>query len=76
MQSLRQLSGFIPVPSLTLELILAVAICLLVLVRKTQNSPLRLKHLELNMVVVEALDIHSLDGPSLVNSRLADFEMD
>lgn len=76
MHALRELSGSIPVPSLSLKLILAVAICLSLLVRKTQNSSLRPKHLKLNMVVVEALDIQSLDGPSLVDSRFADFEMD
>lgn len=75
MQSLSELFGFIPVTFLSLKVILAVAICLLVLVRKTPNSPLRLKDSGLNMVV-EAIDIQSLYGPSLVDSRSVYSEMD
>ena len=76
MQSLRELSGVIPVSSLSLKHVVGVVICLLVLVRKTQNSPLRLKPLELKIVVRAALDIPSLDRPSLIDPRFADFKMD
>jgi hypothetical protein len=76
MQSLRELSDFGSMSSLSLRIVLAVAICLWVLVRRAQNSPFRLKNLELNLVGVEALDIQSPDGPSLVHSRFAGFEMD
>lgn len=76
MQSLRELSAFIPLHSLLLKCILALVIGLLVLVRDTQYPPLHPKNLELNMVVVEAINIRCLDRPPLIDSRLAHFEMD